>query len=44
MSSEEKKLMLKTLGGLMETLNPNHIDLNLYYPIGGQIVKHTSLT
>ena len=27
-------LMSKTLGGLMETLNPNHIDLDLYYPIG----------
>ena len=27
-------LMSKTLGGLMETLNSNHIDLDLYYLIG----------
>ena len=26
--------MPKTLGGLMEILNPNHVDLDLYYPIG----------
>ena len=24
----------KTLGGLLEILNPNPIDLDLYYPIG----------
>ena len=31
---KKKYLMSKTSGGLMETLNPNHIDLDLYYPIG----------
>ena len=30
----KKKLMSKTLGGLMEILYPNHVDLDLYYPIG----------
>ena len=32
--SSKRILMSKTFGGLMETLNPNHIDLDLYYPIG----------
>ena len=27
-------MMSKTLGGLMENLNPNHVDLDLYYSIG----------
>ena len=27
-------LMSKTRGGLMGILNPNHVDLDLYYPIG----------
>ena len=27
-------LMSKTLGGLMEILHPNHVDLDLYYSIG----------
>ena len=26
--------MSKTLDGLMEILNPNHVDLDLYYSIG----------
>ena len=30
----KKILMSKTLGGLMEILNPNHVDLDLYYSIG----------
>ena len=32
--SSKRILMLKTLGGLMEILNPNHVDLDLYHPIG----------
>ena len=32
--SSKKNLISKTLGGLMETLNPNHVDLDLYYLIG----------
>ena len=31
---KKKNLMSKTLGGLMEILNPNHVDLDLYCPIG----------
>ena len=30
----KKNFDVKTLGGLMEILNPNHVDLDLYYPIG----------
>ena len=34
LKKKKKILMSKTLGGFMETLNPNHVDLDLDYSIG----------